>query len=156
MYEAQNPSVLSRISAQPGAQAEYMLPPDSGGGSYTKVVCNHYYSWRDAAGGSIQYQHACGGRTSPWGVTVPAWMARSATGPATETGMSWLRIPAGKWSKGAPHRVWPSYHFHGTFNPVLKNDRIQFYDRITFPMRYPNGSVGPMTVTIQGNVWQTN
>lgn len=163
-YTAADPSVIKEIekSSPDFSQSptpdlvSSIRPPDNGSDSYTKVVCNKSYQWKDSLGGSIFYQHKCGSSVSPWGIAVPPSMVAAATNSAKEVGMQWTTYPNGKKGKGAPHTEWPSYLFHGTFNPLKGGDSVQFYDRITFNMRYPNGRIGPMTVTAQGNLWQSN
>lgn len=135
-------------------QSKGSVPTAAGSGAvlnsssvgFAKFACNHLYSFSDSDG-TYTVQHACGGSTAPWGFKLSSSIRSIVVGNVAESGMSWYKN-YGKQPTQASHLVDPAYQFHGTYNPVRMNDKVNYSDSFSF--RHNVGGGGSAVVSISG------
>lgn len=69
---------------------------------------------------------------------------------AAESGMKWTKNGT-QMPMNSPHVEWCGYVFHGTYNPVGKDDKVTYSDSWTF--RHNLGQGGTAVIEIWGNLW---
>lgn len=122
---------------------------DDGGDTYFKVYCDKEYIVRDSLG-KYTVQRACGNSVSPWGWKMSAELQKYCASDVFESGMKWTKNGS-NMPMGSPHTEGCAYPFHGSYNPVVKGDKISYDD--SFKFRHNIGQGGWMQVNIFEDLW---
>lgn len=129
-------AAASKIKAQLSRQLSApSAAPSSLGPSGDSLYCDQAYDWVDSDG-TFSFQHGCGSSTGNWGYQISAELCSQITSPVYETGMMWSHNGV-IGPQGAPHNdgtYYCDYQFHGTFNPDMDGDQIDYIDEFTFTL----------------------
>lgn len=146
------------VSAQPGGRYSSVLTldgkvivrstsitPSGQGPTGQSLHCNIANNFPDG-NGIYSVQHACRGKTGPWGYRINAAVCSSAGTPVHEAGMAWARNGRTQGTQ-SPHLEDCRYFWHGSYNPDLDYDHIAYSDVFTWLTK--NG--GHAQLQIYGN-----
>ena len=143
---------VEKLLSEPQAPMVDVASSSSSDG-FANLNCNLSYGWLDS-NGYYSLQHSCRSSTAPWGYRLSGPVQKIISGTVSESGMKWTRNGV-NMGKQSPHLSRPkNYQFHGTYNPVKKNDKISYTDSFTFRHNVDSGGTG--VVKINGKWRFTN